>query len=303
MGVAEGGLGDGERGLRAQRGGEAVRAELEQPLAGSGGRGRRQVDVPAACSAGLTRRRRRSVRLVDRDIGEPVEDLGAAVLRDAPAQQLGALVDERGAEVAGDERRVVEHRLQEGDVRGDAADAELGEGALRAGDRGGVVAAAAGELREHRVEVRADLRAGVDGAAVEADAGAAGRAVRRDLAGVGAEAGGRVLGRDAALQGGPAEPDGVLREAELGEGLPRGDAHLRQHEVDVGDLLGDGVLDLDARVHLDEHVLAGALAHRVEQELDGAGVHVADRLRERDGVAVQRPCARRRRGSAPARSR
>ena len=33
---------------------------------------------------------------------------------------------------------------------------------------------------------------------------------------------------------------------------------------------------------------AGALARRVEEELDGAGVHVADRLRERDGVAVQR---------------
>ena len=76
-------------------------------------------------------------------------------------------------------------------------------------------------------------------------------------------------------------------EAELCERLPRCDADLRHHEVDVRDLLGDGVLDLDARVHLDEHVLAGALALRVEEELDGAGVDVADRLRERDGVAVQ----------------
>ena len=178
--------------------------------------------------AGAHADRRRAVGLVHGDVGEPVEDLGAAVLRHSTAQQLRALVDERGAEIAGDECRVVEHALEEGDVGGDASDAELGEGALGTRDRCRVVAAAAGELREHGVEVRADLRAGVDGAAVEADARAAGRAVRRDLAGVGAEAGRGVFGRDAALQGGTAKPDGVLGEPELGEGLPRGDAHLRR---------------------------------------------------------------------------
>ncbi len=50
------------------------------------------------------------------------------------------------------------------------------------------------------------------------------------------------------------------------------------------------MLDLDARVHLDEDVLAGALPGRVDEELDGARVHVADRLGEGDGVAVER-CA------------
>ena len=170
-------------------------------------------------------------------------------------------------------------------------------------DGGGEVAAAARELREHRVEVRADLRACGGRAAVEADAGAAGRAVRRDLAGVGAEALRRVLGRDAALQRGAAQLDLVLREAELGERLPRRDAHLRLHEVDVGHLFGDGVLDLDARVHLDEDDLAGARAGRLEQELDRAGVLVADRLGERDGVAVERVADARGRGSARARSR
>ena len=63
---------------------------------------------------------------------------------------------------------------------------------------------------------------------------------------------------------------------------------MRLHEVDVGDLFGHRVLDLDARVHLDEDVLARALPRRVEQELDGARVDVVDRLRERDRVAVQR---------------
>ena len=51
----------------------------------------------------------------------------------------------------------------------------------------------------------------------------------------------------------------LLGQAQVSEGLAGGDAQLRLDEVDVGDFLGDGVLDLDARVHFDEHVLAGAL--------------------------------------------
>ena len=169
MGVAERRLGDGERGLGPQRGGEAGRAELEQALARACRRRLREVECRQLLD-GAHADRRRAVGLVHGDVGEPVEDLGAAVLRHAAAQQLRALVDERGAEVAGDECRVVEHALEEGDVGGDTSDAELGEGALGTRDRCRVVAAAAGELREHGVEVRADLRAGVDGAAVEADA-------------------------------------------------------------------------------------------------------------------------------------
>lgn len=53
---------------------------------------------------------------------------------------------------------------------------------------------------------------------------------------------------------------------------PHGDAQLGLDEVDVGDLLGHRVLDLDARVHLDEDVVARG----VEEELDGTGVAVAD---------------------------
>jgi len=63
---------------------------------------------------------------------------------------------------------------------------------------------------------------------------------------------------------------------EVGQRLAGRDPHLRTHQVDVGDLLGHGVLDLDARVHLDEDVVARG----VEQELDGAGAGVADLLGE-----------------------
>ena len=103
----------------------------------------------------------------------------------------------------------------------DAADPELRDRPAGPLDGRGEVAAAAGELGEHRVEVRADLGAGVGRAAVEPDAGSAGRAVGRDPAGVGAEPVGGVLGGDPALQRGAAQHDGVLGQAEVGERLAR----------------------------------------------------------------------------------
>ena len=63
-------------------------------------------------------------------------------------------------------------------------------------------------------------------------------------------------------------------------GLPRGDQDLALDQVDVGDDLGDRVLDLDARVDLDEVERAGV---DIDQEFDGAGVFVPDVAAERDG--------------------
>ena len=83
-------------------------------------------------------------------------------------------------------------------------------------------------------------------------------------------------GHDAGLHGEATRgADRVLvAEAEVGERRAGGDAELGLDEVDAGDLLGDGVLDLDARVALDEEVLAGL---GDDEELDGAGVDVARR--------------------------
>jgi hypothetical protein len=283
--VAEGRLGDGERGLGAQGGGEAGRSQLEQTLARARGRGPCEIDL-GQLARGVDRSPAVAVRLVDGDIGEPVEDLGAAVARLPSAHEPGALLDERGRHVAGEEVGVVEHRLQEGDVGRHPAQAEFREAPPCAPHGRGEVAAAADHLHEHRVEVRRHLRAGGDGPSVETDARPARRAVGRDLARVGSEPGRRVLGRDAALDGEAARSQLLLVEVEIGEGLPRGDPHLRLDEVDIRHLLGDGVLDLDARIHLDEDVLPGTIARGVEQELDGARVDVADRLRERDRVAM-----------------
>jgi hypothetical protein len=81
----------------------------------------------------------------------------------------------------------------------------------------------------------------------------------------------------------------LARHAALGRADPRAarDADLRLDQIDAGDALGDGVLDLDARIDLDEIELAGV---GVLQELDGAGGLVAH------GAAdLQRRLAQRRR--------
>src|SRR5712691_1361185 len=62
------------------------------------------------------------------------------------------------------------------------------------------------------------------------------------------------------------------------EGLAGGDLELEPDQVEAGDHFGDGVLDLEAGVDLEEVETAVG----VEQELDGAGVGVAGGLREGD---------------------
>ena len=129
------------------------------------------------------------------------------------------------------------------------------------------------DLDQQRVVVGGDLGPGEAVAGVEPDPGAAGGAVGLDGAEVGGEAVLRVLGGDAALDGEAAHLDvGLGGDADLrvGEPVPLGHQDLRLHQVPPGDHLGDGVLHLDARVHLDE-VVAPLL---VEEELDGAGVAV-----------------------------
>ena len=64
-----------------------------------------------------------------------------------------------------------------------------------------------------------------------------------------------------------------------------GDAELLAHEVDAGDLLGDGVLDLEARVDLEERDRAvGA-----DEELARARADVADLAQDRLRRVVQDP--------------
>ena len=97
---------------------------------------------------------------------------------------------------------------------------------------------------------------------------------RGDAPGGREEAVRRVLTRDAALDRPPTRFR-CLREGEL---LPRRDAELPLHEIEPRHQLGHGMLHLDARVHLEEV----EVPMRIEEELAGAGVHIAGGLRRRD---------------------
>ena len=103
----------------------------------------------------------------------------------------------------------------------------------------------------------------------------------QDRADRGQEPVGRVLGVEAGLDGVPGHLD--LRLAQR-QRLARGHAQLPFHEVEAGDRLGDGMLDLQARVHLDEVPgrVGGELA-ALDQELDRAGALVGHRLGAGDG--------------------
>src|SRR5436190_12159749 len=189
------------------------------------------------------------------------------------AQRLLVLDDEARRHAAVAESLVRHDAPQPGDVRRQAEDREIAQGAVEAGDAGIARLRVADELRQHRIERHADLaslpHAGVDAHArpgrlgVEAD-----RPALRQKAVVG------ILGIDADL-------DRVAALAQLllppRQRLPAGDVDLRAHEVDADDLLGDGVLDLQARVHLEEV----EVVFRRDDELARAGVAIVDAPRRR----------------------
>ena len=62
------------------------------------------------------------------------------------------------------------------------------------------------------------------------------------------------LGGDSALNGIASLGDGILGEAQLWQRSTGGNLDLRCDNVNAGDLLSDGVLDLDSRVDLDKVV-------------------------------------------------
>ena len=221
------------------------------------------------------------------DFGKVGERAGGAVAAAGELEEGGLGIDELGVCLAGAEGVIRDDVFEEGDVGFHAADAELAEGAVHALAGGGEAAAGGGELHEHGIVVWRDDRAGIAGSGIEADAEASGGAVVQDAAVVRREVFLRILGGDAALDGEAVAGDVFLgRDGDFlpEDGIPLGDEDLGADEIDAGDALGDGVLDLDAGVHLDEEPVV--LIHVVE-ELDGAGVVVADACGELGGGVAE----------------
>ena len=128
-------------------------------------------------------------------------------------------------------------------------------------------------LREHGVVVRGDLGA-VDVPGIDPHAVTGAEREPVESAGRGQVARVHVLGVEPGLDGVPEH----RRVPRLGrERTPFRDRELERDEVETGHQLGDGVLHLESRVHLQEPERAVGREH----ELDGSRVHVADRPRRR----------------------
>src|SRR5205085_6153590 len=115
------------------------------------------------------------------------------------------------------------------------------------------------DLADHGVVIRRHGVPLVD-VRIDTDSRAAWRMVGGDLAWRRSEAI-RIFGIDAALERMAADRDVLLPKTEL---FARRDADLLLHEVDAGHHFRYGVLDLDARVHLDEEEL-GVLVEKFER--------------------------------------
>ena len=219
---------------------------------------------------------------VDDHVADVLQQLGGAIAAGRELEQLGRLVDEPRRAVAGEERRVVDQADQKRNVRLHAANAELLQAALRPAGRLAEGAAPGGHLHQQRVVERRHDGAGEGGAAVEPNAHAARRTVVREPAVVGHELVRRVFGRHAALNRKAVRRDLILRrQADLRpvEPFALRNENLRSHDVDAGHFFGDGVLDLDPRIDLDEVQLVRV---RIDEELDRAGVVVAHRASDRE---------------------
>ena len=169
-----------------------------------------------------------------------------------------------------DERLVGEDDDVSAQRRRDALDGRLFDRAQHAPSRAFAIGRPHDELGDEVVVVLGD-RVARDVPGVEAHARTRRLIKARDGAGRRNELTvGGIFGVDAHFDRVTVVGDVVLGEVER---LAGGDAQLPLDEVEPGHELGDGVLDLETRVHLEEEELAVLV-----EELDGAGVHVAARL-------------------------
>jgi hypothetical protein len=106
------------------------------------------------------------------------------------------------------------------------------------------------------------------------------RSVYFNLTSIRLEALGGVFGRNSALDSETPGGDSVLGQAELCKCCTGSNLNLGCYNINASDFLGNGVLDLDTGVNLNE-VVAVLL---VDQELGGTGVSVVNRLGELDSV-------------------
>ena len=249
----------GHRALET-RGGVVVADQAidETERQGVHGSRRRHADVPEAGAARVVLHGRLHARVEHLEGARPVVHAAQEAGGESPGPELG---------LAGDLPQVVEVRLEPGKRR-------RGEGRLEPLDRLGARGARDDDLGQHRIVVRRHF-----GAALHPGVAAHARRQRHvgEQPRAGAEVVRGVLGVDAHLDRRPGRrhPQRFERRQR-----PRAEAHHPVHDVHAGHLLGDPVLDLQARVDLEEKEV---LVIRVVQELHRARRPVAHGARQHLG--------------------
>src|SRR6266849_6067136 len=256
MSVTERRVGDQQAFFFARPGGEFFGSELLQKLASAGKR--------------LASGRLRNHRCFDffwellpfyfgiavqDDVAKIREQLGGAVATARETEQFGRLVEERGRDFAGAKLGMVHDIFDERDIRLHAANAEFAKGAIHALAGFGKIRAPGGDFDKQRIVVGSEHRPGIGSTAIETNSESRGGTVRGNFPVVGGKVVLGVLSRHAALEGSAIEwnifllRQGNRRFVQL---VALRDKNLRTHQVDAGDHFGDGVLDLNAGIDLDE---------------------------------------------------
>src|SRR5579883_3258991 len=185
--------------------------------------------------------------------------------------------DEIRRSLAGTEGGVLQDLVEERDVRGEALDLEGGKRMAQPVDRRLARRAAGDQLRDHGIVMEGDFVALAE-SCIDAQIL---RRLRwredRQGTGRGQEVLRRIFRIDPYLDRVTARLDLVLREP--GEIVAARQANLQLHEIEAGDHLGDGMLDLDARVHLQEIEAPLAIGDKLHRA--GADIALAARQRGR----------------------
>ena len=155
--------------------------------------------------------------------------------------------------------------MQEGEIGGDAANAIFEKRAIHSAYRFFGCPRPSRDFFEQGIVETGHYGAGIGGAAIDAYAKAHRAAISGDAAIIGYEIVFRVFRRDPALQGMARQANGLLRRYTRlfrhANALAFGDTDLCLHDVETGDHFRHGVLDLDARIDLDEIERAGLRIH------------------------------------------
>ncbi len=182
------------------------------------------------------------------------------------------LVEPFGVDFAAEEIRFAEDAAEEAGVGFDAGDGVFVEGAAEAGDGFFAGVAPGDEFAEKGIVFVGNGPAFVD-TFVEANAGTAGGVAGKDFSWRGEEIVVRILGVEANFHGVATRRNGFPFEGETVAGR---DGDLKFDEIEPGNLLGDGMLDLQTRVDFEEI----EIEMRVDEKFHGAGVDVTAGARE-----------------------